>query len=520
MPIHFFASTVSAAVPTEYWASIAAACVAVSFLKTWSKGAKLLDPPTSSVDAAQPAALHASPFKDLHGRVVLVASGGFTPAGVVTLSALAHRGAQIIALTPDIAAQDILQLVHLLRDSTQNELIFAEQCDTADLSSINQFVKRWNEGDKKQPEGVRRLDTLLFLPPAVMPYSSTSRVYESHILGKFHMINAMLSSLLLMPPDREIRIVSYISPYYAAGLSQFDAFGHNGKPNSSQPSYSALVGAASLRWYALSVELQRRLNLLAEADPRPRTKLPGIDPMQATTAPMPSSKTLLQHQHARTSNIVLINICPGFERNADILDIFLPRPIPPSPPASPANSHALAETTTRKNKTAKITILEQNISERTQFTPSLPVAAWYYTKLSLWLILTLMVWPFVWLLSKSPATASNSFVWATIKKLETQSQFLDRLQREHTPSGVTSKDVLADPVVRWDDPLLPTEVYREGRIVRPQLPARFTTPAASAASKPRTSAEESEFSKLWTHEETVVEQRIKALGGHIVRPKT
>ncbi len=98
MPVHILASSVSSAIPTEYWASIAAALVAISFLKTWSQGAQLLDPPptTSSSSGSQ--------FNDLHGRQILVASGAFTPLGVVTLSSLAHRGAQIIALTPDISS--------------------------------------------------------------------------------------------------------------------------------------------------------------------------------------------------------------------------------------------------------------------------------------------------------------------------------------------------------------------------------------------------------------------------------
>ncbi|PWZ00073.1 hypothetical protein BCV70DRAFT_160884 [Testicularia cyperi] len=486
MPVHFLASAVSSTVPTEYWASIAAGMFAISFLKTWSRGAKLLDPPTRNVSAAQ----HQAQFNDLHGRVVMVASGAFTPLGVVTISALAHRGAQIIALTEHIDAQDTLQLIHLLRDSTQNELIYAEQCDIGSLEDITRFTSQWNEGDKKQAEGIRRLDSLIFLPPSReqiqhMAPELAASVYNAHVRGKFHMINSMLSSLLLLPPDREIRIVSCLSPFYAAGLTHFDSIA---LPSSSQrsASFSVLTGAASLRWYALSVELQRRLNLLAEADPRPRTKLPGIDVDQATKSPMPKSDTLLQHQHGRTSNIVLLNVCPGFERNADVIDTFLP----------------LSSSSTT-------------------------VSVFYQLKQWLRVLVLLVLWPFVWLLSKSPATAAESVVWISTKKLESQSEFIARLQRRKSQPSQTQStqspskgglvDDEQDDVVRWDDPLLPTELYREARIVRPRLPDRFSTPPPSPPKNNKD--QESPFSILFTEEEKLVEAAIKAKGGKIRRPK-
>ena len=353
MPVHFLASAVSSAIPTEYWASLAASLVAVSFLKTWSKGAKLLDPPPprplSKDTTAPPTDVL---FADLHGRVVLIASGAFTPLGVVTISALAHRGAQIIALTPDISEPEVIQIIHLIRDSTQSELIYAEQCDLGSLESVSAFAALWNAGDKKQAEGVRRLDSLLFLPPTRdelervqlgnSPVDGRKRgkqrseaIYQLHVLARFHLVNSLLSSLLVLPREREIRIVSVLSPYYAAGLHHFDVLSSASSSSSttsitasknaktkgkgktataavepksalqtlSESSYTALVGAASLRWHALTTELQRRLDLLAEADPRPRTKLPGIDVQHATTTngAAPSSATWRRCFRGRSS---------------------------------------------------------------------------------------------------------------------------------------------------------------------------------------------------------------------------
>lgn len=491
MPVHFFASAVSSAVPTEYWASIAASLVAISFLKTWSKGAKLLDPPkhsaSSSTSPALPPVSLDALFNDLHGRVVLVASGAFTPLGVVTISSLAHRGAQIIALTPDISAPDVIQLIHLIRDSTQSELVYAEQCDLGSLESVSAFAALWNAGDKKEREGVRRLDAMLFLPPSRAELDRVQladtkdkskgkqrrcdAIYQLHVLARFHLVNSLLSSLLVLPPDREIRIISVLSPFYSAGLNHFDILttstpSKGAKPtikSLSESSYSALIGAASLRWHALTSELQRRLDLLAEADPRPRTKLPGIDVHSAATQKTNAAASSSVQEKAATrmrqhSNISLLNVCPGFERNSDIIETFFP---------------------------AKSASLIRNV---------------------LRYLLLLLIWPFVWLLSKSPATAAESVVWATTRKLESQAARYERIL-----ASLTSKSSQNEvrEVRGWQDDLIPGEMYREGRIIRPQLPERFLNQAPGGDA----------WRQLWKEEEEEVERRIKALGGSIKRPK-
>lgn len=554
MPVHFFASAVSNAVPTEYWASIAASFVAISFLKTWSKGTKLLDPPPpprSSSSNSPPPPPPDALFNDLHGRVILVACGAFTPLGVVTLSSLAHRGAQIIALTPDISSPDVIQIIHLIRDSTQSELIYAEQCDVGSLESVSAFAALWNAGDKKQQEGVRRLDALLFLPPAreqldrvqlvgAQQYQGKTRrcdaIYQLHVLSRFHLVNSLLSSLLVLPPDREIRIVSVLSPFYAAGLNHFDilptAAGASPEPSSkakgkgksspsmsssaatlkslSESSYSALIGAASLRWHALTIELQRRVDLLAEADPRPRTKLPGIDVQQASaqasgttgsaTAQEKASQRMRQH-----SNISIVNVCPGFERNTDIIETFFPAPSPSksSPPTRPES--ASKQNGTNKSKAA--TILEHELDQR-DTSPSSGFDLLFTIRLVLRFILLILIWPIVWLLSKSPATAAESLVWATTRKLESHAARYQRILSSLTPQPKPDPKKWEEKELRrWEDDLVPGEIYREGRIVRPKLPERFSAGGGVA------------WEQLWKEEEEEVERRVKALGGSIKRPK-
>lgn len=284
--------------------------------------------------------------------------------------------------------------------------------------------------------------------------------------------------------------MSVVSPFYAAGLTHFDVLAPTTPPSTkrggkkekestgqtaksqlqtlSESSYSALVGAASLRWHALTVELQRRVDLLAEADPRPKTKLPGIDVLPTTTTTTPSSKptateTIQQQAATRMcqhSNIAIINVCVGFERSSDIIDTFLP---------SPSTSSSTLRTFLRT-------------------------------------LLLLLLWPLIWLLSKSPATAADSVVWATTRHLEPLSARFDRVLTALTTTTTTTREGKGGEVRRWQDPLIPGELYREGRIVRPRLPSRFGEEGAA-------------WSELWRQTEHDVEVKVRQRGGEIKRPK-
>ncbi|SPO26309.1 uncharacterized protein UTRI_03898 [Ustilago trichophora] len=532
MPVHFLASAVSSTIPTEYWASLAASFIAVSFLKTWSKGAKLLDPPppsssqskattttTTTTTPPHPPLSSDALFTDLHGRIVLVASGAFTPLGVVTISALAHRGAQIIALTPDISDPEVIQMIHLIRDSTQSEMVYAEQCDLASLESVSAFAALWNAGDKKQAQGVRRLDSLLFLPPSRyeldrVPLEQHSKskpngggtreaIYLLHVLSRFHLVNSLLSSLLVAPRDREIRIVSVLSPYYSAGLTLFDVLPSSPTSNSTSStstiptlqslpsqSYTALVGAASLRWHVLTCELQRRLNLLAEADPRPFTKLAGIDidSSSATLSGFKASKEKkdqAQQAMRQHSNISVINVCPGFETNMDIIETFFPKP-----KRRFKTTFDLSQSDKDDSKAIDCASFNTN---------QLFLSIQYSTLVILRLVVLLILFPVIWIFSKSSPTAANSIVWATTRNLEPLSC---RYNRTLTCNANESR--------KSQDPLSPGELYREGRIIRPNLPTRFINNHKQAKQA---------WIDLWNFEEHQVELRINASGGSIKRPK-
>lgn len=242
-----------------------------------------------------------------------------TPMGLVVMAILAQQGAHIVALVPDASAEHVLQLILLLRESTSNENIFAESCDVRDERAITAFAKRWHEGAQSKgadgapnatsllpgmpTQSTHRLDVLVLLPSAesvpVMG-ATTEDAYTYTVLARFRLVNALLPSLLAQPPSRDVRIISAVSPWYAAGLAQFDRVTHPLPGPLFEP--WTRVGAADLHWIHLATELQRRLDHLAEKDTRPRTDLHAMDPSAPITAPA-----------ARRSHVSSVIVCPGFE---------------------------------------------------------------------------------------------------------------------------------------------------------------------------------------------------------------
>ncbi|KAL4402598.1 hypothetical protein ACI68E_000365 [Malassezia pachydermatis] len=378
-------------------------------------------------------------------------SGGMTPMGLVTVSTLAHQGAHIIMLVPDLQADDVIQMVLLLRESTMSENIFAEKCDICDLNSITDFAKRWHAGtlvtgkdgvptsqppsstpsSSKAPpsttlpglpsQQAHRVDTILFLPStgAVGAFgASHDDVYDVDVLARFHFVNAMLPSLLILPPNRDVRIISAVSPWYAAGLGQFERV----SIPLTKPFFEpwTRLGAASLHWIVLAAELQRRLDLLAEADTRSRTRLPDLEG---------DEDQVPQHGlRARRSHISSIVVCPGFEVSSQLLSFF--------------QTYGAG----RMHK---------------------------YILWMLWLLLA----PWCWIIGKPTSRAAEAMVWGATARLETESRTLRRkhAQQMKTPS-VLDDDALAR---QWPG-LQPGFLYREGLLIAPPVPSSYQGTGAAA----------------------------------------
>ncbi|CAO1623277.1 unnamed protein product [Parajaminaea phylloscopi] len=541
MPVHLLPYLVSSgtSISIAHPNAVTAVTAVLAFLilRRWAAGKSLV---------ARLELVHGKQERDLHGTTWLVSCSltGYA-AATLLLSNLASRGAQLVLLLPashfhpDVLP-NTLQLLQLLRDGTRNELIFAEQCDLNDLESINAFTEKWQQGEGGAglgagPAGGRAASGIA--PPSVdrggtslpssnprrcdgvvlMPYTlreggsgnvsgdNELNKIEQTLLGRFHLVNSLLPSLLLLPPERDIRIVNWISPWYAAGARKFQKPNSNAtgdtvqslssavsssRPGSKTSSSSTVesgrrrkaernvpavnskhtkvgadrlaeptvsdLGAVTLTTLMLSLELQRRLILLAEADPRPRNPLPGI--LQEDNSPSPigvpgqgfkSSKSSASKRH--WPNVNVVNVCPGFERDGEVSQWMWPS----------SEAHGLGS----------------------------PIAA---VLLLLRRIAVIFIWPFLFAVAKSPKAAAEQFVWGIVAPLNVPSgctSILDQtrgssdIARQREAEGrVGSGSIRLDSAAWSAEPeegdtsrgpwrgIQPGWLYREGRIVRLPVP--------------------------------------------------
>lgn len=371
------------------------------------------------------------------------------------------------------------------------------------MASVEAFAEKWNQGQgsagdigglgagpagdlsastgiggvgggtPEKPTGgasPRRIDSILFMPLDATQYSlgdharRTSEGLEySHaeVLGRFHLINKLLPTLLLLPPHRDIRIISLLSPWYAAGLGGFRAsdldFTGVLKGKSRFPSRSPwrVEGVQTLLWLSLTRELQRRIQLMTDADVRPRTKLPGID----------------DEGHINTSkvtNVNVVNVCAGFERGRNVLDYLLPSQVEHQEDAgwqewgeeeekekeggsgekvSPsAELRGLVNPGSRRKNKADT---KDSAAQRTKraLAEQLPQSSLLRAVVGVAQWCTVIIlWPLAWLLCKSPKRAAETLTWATVVPIFDGSQSLQS----------TSPGLFA----------VPGELHREGRLLR------------------------------------------------------
>jgi len=261
--------------------------------------------------------------RDLHARVFLVTvslvlcptcrnllkvpKGGFTPLGITLLQQLAQRGAHIIALSEDpIDSPNITILVSLLRTTTNNEKIFAEQCDLSNPHSIRAFCTQFLTGEEQRLDGVVFAHEHRHIGSPTFLYKREAEDYEkareTGSLATFLITTLLLPVLLVAPAERDIRIVNVVNPFYAAaaGLPFSPITGSKLKSNS----ILLMEGVRSLRSIVYMRHLQRILDALPVAPP-PKAE-EGI-----TSVPVAQSK----HQK---SNIATVSVSPGVNRQETI----------------------------------------------------------------------------------------------------------------------------------------------------------------------------------------------------------
>ncbi|GAV48108.1 hypothetical protein ZYGR_0I04050 [Zygosaccharomyces rouxii] len=225
---------------------IAPYVIAGSAVKYWSRGA------TNTWE------------RKLHGKVYLVTGATTQAMGTSVVLEMAKLGAQLIILGREID-EWATDWVNDLRDKSENNLIYMEQCDLSDLWQVRKFVTGWL--DNSPP---RRLDGVIVMSgdmepwgiPRISPPIRRSSVeglelqMATNFAGVFHLLDLLQPSFKAQPPDRDFRII--ITTCWLQSLGQVnvqDPLWQNA------PYESALKHFASskLQLALCMLELQRRV---------------------------------------------------------------------------------------------------------------------------------------------------------------------------------------------------------------------------------------------------------------------
>ncbi|KAK7454501.1 hypothetical protein VKT23_011255 [Stygiomarasmius scandens] len=255
--------------------------------------------------------------RDLHARTFLL-TGGFTPIGLTVLKALAERGAHVIALTHanSTGAIDdprVELIVDVLRSTTSNEKIFAEECDLTSPASIEAFCKKFVEGEEKRLDGVVFMHEYahvgvlgLFRSKKAIEKEKDQDSRDVSSLSTFLFTTLLLPCLLTAPVERDIRIVNVVNRFYAAAAAgphfdpRFESFPVSGSETSTGGGVFFSEGTRSLRTVLFTRHLQRILDALPSAQV-PKTS------STSSAVPVVSDKS-------QKSNIVAVSVSPGMSR--------------------------------------------------------------------------------------------------------------------------------------------------------------------------------------------------------------
>lgn len=279
MVLKILGATVNTLLPSKYYVHALVSVVLITVIHAFAQGRRT------------------SRERDMHARFILV-TGGFTPLGLTLLQNLAERGAHIIALSPkpiDDAEIDIL--VSLLRSTTNNEQIYAEECDLTSPASIRSFCTRFLTGKET------RLDAIIFAHEyqhigsilSLEDPAEVNRRRQEASLATFLVLTLLLPVLLVAPAERDIRIINVLNPFYAAAALTYSP----SQPPSVNLSTFQQEGQRSLQMAVFTRHLQRILDALPSSGQVPRT--------EENTVPVVSDKV-------QKSNIITVSVCPGISR--------------------------------------------------------------------------------------------------------------------------------------------------------------------------------------------------------------
>ncbi|CCG83700.1 protein of unknown function [Taphrina deformans PYCC 5710] len=222
---------------------------------------------------------------DMHGKVILM-TGGTAGIGAAVASDLAGRGAQLILLVRSVSDGWTQDYVTQLREESNNELIYAEECDLEDLSSVRKFATKWIDNTP-----ARRLDQVILCAgvaqPMYAPRRTTGDGVEIHFglnyLANYSLLNILSPALRAQPSERDVRvIVATCTTYILGALDMSDPeFIRRGYP-SSKPWQA--FGASKIALMCMVKQLQHSIDQFQRPDKLPsRVKCLLVDPGLART---------------------------------------------------------------------------------------------------------------------------------------------------------------------------------------------------------------------------------------------
>ncbi|OCH89403.1 hypothetical protein OBBRIDRAFT_794269 [Obba rivulosa] len=301
LPVAYAA--VSSILPPQYWLRVGVTAVVLSVVHAFARG------PNTDRE------------RNLHARIIIV-TGGFTPVGLALITALASRGAHIIALSSyplDHAYPSVL--IPLLRSATNNENIYAEYADFSNAASVRDFCTRFLTGSEQRLDGLvlgheyHGIGSLFGLGRSKDSKVTAEEKRETASLATFLIITLLLPALLVAPTERDIRIVNVVNPFYAAAIPTF-ASDLLTPPDAASASVFYLEGRRALRSIILTRHLQRVLDSLPNRAPS------NSDKNGASTASQKGASGSQSTVRVAPSNIVATSVSPGISRKDTIAPLL------------------------------------------------------------------------------------------------------------------------------------------------------------------------------------------------------
>ncbi|KAK6462578.1 hypothetical protein DFJ63DRAFT_313708 [Scheffersomyces coipomensis] len=198
--------------------------------------------------------------RDLHGKVFLV-TGGTSGVGAQVAYELAANGAEVILLVRSTEDIWIVDFVNDMRESTNNILIYAEECNLNSLYSIRKFATKWLDN---QPP--RRLDGVICCAADVIPTGVARQVTLDGIekqlginyFAHYHLLTLLKPSLTVQPPDRDVRVLVTTCSSQVAGTVDLEDLLWETKPYPKR-SPTKVYGTSKLLLGLFAREFQKRI---------------------------------------------------------------------------------------------------------------------------------------------------------------------------------------------------------------------------------------------------------------------